>query len=208
MLSKTVRTSPELTGEGPFPQAGMNRLCWAVSSRIAEESLTPTEECRWSEAIWFWGGWWQMNIFTSADIFKPGCGAGSEARNLNNQLPTASPELKTVVSPSLCQKEKNNVFILEIVWVNILQLSIPETKFSGDMCFFCYCALLCQRKKYFRKEQFFPVYPSLHKTVILLCSPLLKSSTRVNYNYLEVHILSFENAIFFWHSFHYQGIKY
>lgn len=56
-----------------------------------------------------------MNIFTSADIFKPGCGAGSEARNLNNQLPTASPELKTVVSPSLCQKEKNNVFILEIV---------------------------------------------------------------------------------------------
>lgn len=149
-----------------------------------------------------------MNNFISADIFKSGCGASREARSLNNHLTTASPELKAVVSPSLCQKEKSNILISEIVQVNMLQLSIPETKFSEDMCLFCCCALLCQRKKYFRKEQLFPVYPSLHKTVILFCSLLLKSSTRVNYKYLELHILSFENAIFFWHSFHYQGIKY
>lgn len=148
-----------------------------------------------------------MNIFISADIFKPACGANREARNLNNQLLTASPELKTVVSPYFFQ-EKNNIFISEIVWVNMLQLSVPKTNFSEDMCFFWYCALLCQRKKYFRKEQLFPIYPYQHKTVILLCSLLSKSSTRVNYKYLEVHILSFGNAIFFWHSFHYQGIKY
>lgn len=138
--------------------------------------------------------------------FQPGCGASREARNLNNQLTTAPPELKTVVSPPFFQKE-NNTFISEIVWVNMLQLYPWDIIFWRYVCF-PIVHYSVREKSISEKKQSFPVYPSLHKTFILLWSLLLKSSTRVNYKYLEVHILSFQNSIFFWHSFHYQGIKY
>lgn len=175
----------------------MNRLCRSVASRLAEESLSPAEECVWSEVVWFWGRWW-MKLFVSADISKTGSGASREARNLSIQLTTTSPEVKTVVSSSFCQKGRNNVLISKVTCESLCFSSVSLRQNFLEICVcFAIVHYSVREKSISEKNSYFLTIPAWYTTVILLCSLLLKSFIRVNYKYLEVHILSFENAIFF-----------
>lgn len=195
MVSRTtVGTLAELRGEGPPAQAGMNRLCRSIDSGLAETNLSPAKEHVWGEVIWSWGRWW-MKLFISADISKPGSAAGGEVRNLRIQLTTASPEAKTFVSSSFCQKGRNNMLSSKIACESMCFSSVSSRQTFLEICVcFVIVHYSVGEKGISEKSSYFPMIPAWYTTIILLCS--LKSSIRVNYKYLEVHIWSLENAVF------------
>lgn len=79
-----------------------------------------------------------MKLLVSAAVSKPGCESRKEVGNLSIQLVTASPEAKTVVSSSFCQKGRNNMLISEIISESLCFSSISPRQNFLKMSLFCY----------------------------------------------------------------------
>lgn len=175
----------------------MNRLCRSVASRLAEESLSPAEECVWGEGVSFGGTWW-MKLFLSADIFKPGCGLSGKGGTWAFSSQQPHQKWRLLLVHLFAKKGRSNMLISKIACESICFRSVsPRQNFLEINVCFSIVHWSVREKSISDKSSYFLIIPLWYTTVILLCSLLWKSSIRVNYKYLEVHILSFENAIFF-----------
>lgn len=77
----------------------------------------------------------------------------------------------------------------------MLQLNASETKFSIDICF-AIVHYFVREESISEKNSYLLTIPADTKQLFYSVF-YFWSSVRVNYKYIEVHRLSFENAIFF-----------